>query len=218
MKTNPFLDTWLFFAGQWGDETALGAWGWLFAILLTVLVVASLVIAIFEWRTDPAQRTGRHVTDLVVRVLIGGMWFVNTLWKLPFFTEENGLHFWTGQESKNAAFEWHGAFVENVLLRTPIFYGLDILVFFTEMAFAMSLILGLGVRLTGTIGVIFVAQLWLGLYRHPTEWAWTYGFLMGLMAIFAVHAFGRSLGLDAMLRRHFAGRSDLVGWLVRLAT
>jgi hypothetical protein len=26
------------------------------------------------------------------------------------------------------------------------------------------------------IGMLFVAHLWLGLYRHPGEWPWTYIF------------------------------------------
>ena len=218
MKTNPFTDTYLFFAGQWGDLTALGEWRWLVVAAFAVLLIASAVIAMREWQVDRSQRTIGRLADWVARVLIGSMWFTNTLWKLPFFSDENGLHYWTQQETTKAAFAWHRWFVEHVLLQQQVFYALDILVFFTELSFAISLILGLGVRFFGLVGVVFTAQLWLGLYRHPTEWAWTYGFLMILMGLFAVHATGRSLGLDALLRRVFHPRDGRMARLIRSAT
>jgi hypothetical protein len=59
------------------------------------------------------------------------------------------------------------------------------------------------VRLTGALGILFVLNLWIGLYRHPQEWPWTYIFLAGLMALFSVEAAGRSLGLDGWLRRRY---------------
>ena len=169
---------------------------------------------------DPAQRTGRDVTLWALRALIGGMWFQGMLWKLPLFSTENGLYYWTGEEVTNAAFAIHREFVKGVLLPTPNFYILDVMVFFTELTFAVSLLLGLGVRIVGAIGVVFVAQLWLGLYLHPQEWPWTYVFLGGLMALFSVFGAGRSLGLDAELRRRYPPGLTF-GWaanLVRIAT
>lgn len=204
MKTDPFKDTWLYFAGMWPDQTAIGVWRWIFVALFALLLIASLVIAAREWSHDPAQRTFGHFVNWLVRVLVGGMWWVNTLWKLPLFSEDSGLHYWVDQEKTNAAFGWLRNFVGNVLLQTPVFYALDFVTFFLELAFAVSLILGLGVRIMGLIGVIFVAQLWIGLYRNETEWPWTYVFLMMLMGLFAVHGYGRSLGLDAGIRRYVA--------------
>ena len=208
MKIDPFTDSWRFFAGQQGDEAALGAWRWLVVAVLVGLLVASILIAVREWRSDRAQRSGRSLVHWALRVLVGCMWYPNTLWKLPFFSEDNGLHYWADQETTNAAFGWLGAFIKDVLLRTPVFYALDIVTFFLEMAFAISLILGFGVRIMGLIGVVFVGQLWLGLYRNETEWPWTYVFLMMLMGLFALDGFGRSLGLDAWLRRRFADRGS----------
>lgn len=220
MRTDPFTDTWLFLVGQQSDEVALG-WGrWLVAAGFAVLVLASIGIAIREWIEDPAQRTGRDITLWALRALIGGMWFQGMLWKLPLFSTENGLYYWTGEEVTNAAFAIHRELVKGVLLPTPNFYILDVLVFLTELTFAISLLLGLGVRIVGAIGVVFVAQLWLGLYLHPQEWPWTYVFLGGLMALFSVFAAGRSLGLDAELRRRYPPGLTF-GWvanLVRLAT
>jgi hypothetical protein len=44
-----------------------------------------------------------------------------------------------------------------------------------------------------------ILNLWLGLYNAEGEWPWTYFFLLVLQLIFAIHLYGRSLGLDAIL-------------------
>ena len=63
------------------------------------------------------------------------------------------------------------------------------LVFLAEFTFAVSLILGLGVRLVSTLAIIFVLHLWLGIYRpgSPAEWPWSYLFLAMVLFMFAVH-------------------------------
>ena len=61
------------------------------------------------------------------------------------------------------------------------------------------MILGLFVRLWGVIGALQILNLWLGLYWAPGEWPWTYFFLLVLQLIFAVHRYGRALGLDAII-------------------
>jgi hypothetical protein len=55
------------------------------------------------------------------------------------------------------------------------------------------------VRLGGVIGALQIANLWLGLYSAPGEWPWTYFFLLLLMLSFALHHYGRSLGLDSIV-------------------
>ena len=149
MRTDPFTDTWLFLIGQQSDQLALGYGRWLVVGGFLLLVLASIVIALREWVEDPVQRTGRDFTLWALRALVGGMWFQGMLWKLPFFSTENGLYFWTGEEVTNAAFQIHRDLVKTVLLPVPNFYVLDLLVFFTELAFAVSLLLGLGVRIAG---------------------------------------------------------------------
>jgi len=78
----------------------------------------------------------------------------------------------------------------------------------------VSLILGFGVRLIGVLGIIFLLHLWLGIYRpgSPAEWPWEYIFLAMVMFFFALHAAGRSLGLDAWLRRNVAAVRDRRGF------
>jgi hypothetical protein len=51
------------------------------------------------------------------------------------------------------------------------------------------------------IGMVYVAQLWLGLYLSPTEWPWLYIFLIFVQGFFVLDNAGRSLGLDAILAR-----------------
>lgn len=200
MRTDPIADTLSFLMASQGDQVALGPWRWLVMALLAALLLGALLTAAYEWTADPAQRTGRDVGLFAARVGVGLMWFQNLFWKLPVSTS-NGLHYWTEQETKDAAFAVHAHLLEALALPSPNFLALNVAVLAIEFGFAVSLILGLGVRLMGSLGVLFVAQLWLGLYRNPQEWPWSYVFLMMLMGLFALLAAGRSLGLDATLRR-----------------
>ncbi|ACL58406.1 hypothetical protein [Methylobacterium nodulans] len=220
MRTDPFSDTWQFLIAAQDDQLALGPWRWILVGLFVLLLLGSLMVAAREWIVDPAQRTGRDLVMWLVRTAVGGMWFQAIFWKLPLFTTNNGLHYWTSQEVKYAAFQIHRDLVAQVLLPTPQFYVLNVVVFATELAFAISLMLGIGVRVAGAIGVLFLAQLWLGLYQHPQEWPWTYIFLGGLMGLFSVCGAGRSLGLDAALRREYplTMTNDVMRAFVRLAT
>ena len=213
--SNPFTDTWLFLIGQTPDHEALGLWKYLFVALFLALLAASIAIAIKNWREDPSQRTGTHVAIWLMRVLVGCMWFQGMLWKLPFCAD-NGLHYWMEQMAQRAAFAWHRDLVTNVLL--PWFRLLNPLVFLAELTFATCLILGFSVRLVSVLALLFTLNLWLGIYNQnvgPAEWPWSYVFLMMLNGFFALHAAGRSLGLDALLRRRSAdsltyNRSGLV--------
>ena len=54
------------------------------------------------------------------------------------------------------------------------------LVYATEVAIGVSLILGLLTRLGSALGVLMATNLWLGLYSAPGEWPWTYMFLVVL--------------------------------------
>ena len=203
--SNPFSDTWLFLIGRTPDHEALGLWKYVFVVLFLVLIAASVAIAVKNWIEDPSQRTGTHVATWLMRVLVGCMWFQGMLWKLPF-SADNGLHYWMEQMAQRAAFAWHRDLVTNVLL--PYFSLLNPLVFLAELTFATCLILGFCVRVIGVAALLFTLNLWLGIYNQnvgPAEWPWSYVFLMMLNGYFALYAAGRSLGLDALLRRHPIG-------------
>jgi hypothetical protein len=78
--------------------------------------------------------------------------------------------------------------------------------------------LGLFTRLGGLLGALMAMNLWLGLYRAGYEWPWAYFFLILLQITLIVEAAGRSLGLDAVLRRSDRlGRYSKSGLVRRLS-
>lgn len=212
---NPFSDAWDFIIGATGDHEALGAARYFIVVLFIGLLIASVYIALRNWRADPAQRTGTHFGTWFVRVMIGCMWFQGMLWKLPL-PAPGGLKYWTEQMGNRAAFEIHREFVTGILL--PNLHLFSPIVFLAELTFAITMILGFGVRIAGVLGVLFVLHLWLGIYRpgEPAEWPWSYIFLAMLMFLFSLYAAGRSLGLDALLRREVPAVRDGRGFLGKL--
>lgn len=212
---NPFSDAWQFITGATSDHLALGAWRYLFVALFIVLIAASVYLAWRNWQEDPKQRTGRHVGTWFVRVMVGCMWFQGMLWKLPL-PLSGGLQYWTEQMGKRAAFAFHREFVTDFLIPNLHLFGP--IVFLAELTFAVSLILGFGVRLASVLAMLFVLNLWLGIYipGEPAEWPWSYVFLLFLMLLFALYAAGRSLGLDAWLRRNVPEVRDGTGFVGRL--
>lgn len=199
MRTNPFYDTWLFLSGGTADQINLGWARWPETIFFLGLLVASVWLASVNWRADPAQRTAGHVTNWLARVTIGAMWFQGSLWKLPLPVSP-GLRYWTEQITTNAAFTAHRELVRDVLL--PNLYLLNPLIFLAELSFGIALILGFAVRLFSLGAILFTINLWFGLYFHPNEWPWLFVFIIVNLVLFIGHAAGRSLGLDALWRRH----------------
>jgi uncharacterized membrane protein YphA (DoxX/SURF4 family) len=180
-----------------------------------LLAIASLVIAVYAFVTIPSQRRATHICDFAFRFLIGAMWWQQTLWKLPpAYTDhpeqpfgETGLAYWMGVMGRSAAIPAQADFVNNIVL--PHFYLFAPMVYGLEVLTAVSLLLGIFVRLWGVIGALQILNLWLGLYSAPGEWPWTYFFLLVLMLIFALHRYGRRLGFDAIILARSRSRSIL---------
>jgi uncharacterized membrane protein YphA (DoxX/SURF4 family) len=212
MRTNPFYDAWLFLIGSTGDQQKLGAFGYVLTVLFVALLVATMWIAATNWRQDPNQRTGTHVATWICRVLIGCMWFQGCLWKLPLPYSE-AFADWTRQIGEHAAFAFHRDFARTILV--PYLAFLTPIVFLAELSFAVTLILGLAIRLFASLAALFAVNLWLGLYTHPGEWPWNYFFIVIIHVLFVAHAAGRSLGLDALLRRN--SRAGPIGRLAAIA-
>jgi uncharacterized membrane protein YphA (DoxX/SURF4 family) len=189
---NPFTDTLAFLTrNEWP------------IYVFWLLLLGSLGIALVNLLQDPAQRTGRHVWMWLARVLIGGLWWQQTLWKLPpTYTDSpdgvsGGLHYWVGEMVQHSAFGVQSWLVEKVI--QPHFYVFAPQVYMTEVIIAVSLLLGVFTRLGGVLGVLMAMNLWLGLYRAPYEWPWAYFFLMMLQTTFVILHAGRSLGFDTIL-------------------
>ncbi|MGB9332213.1 MAG: hypothetical protein WCB10_15730 [Steroidobacteraceae bacterium] len=200
MKPNPLSDV-LHFLVQPGFTTALY---WL-------LLLGSIAVAVYAWRTIPSQRSWRNVGDWLCRLLIGSMWWQQTLWKLPPLYTDNpsdptnsGLHYWMMRMGESASIPLQADFVNHIVL--PHFYFFAPIVYTLEVLTAVSLMLGVFARLWGLIGALQVLNLWLGLYNAQGEWPWTYFFLLVLQVIFTLHRYGRSLGLDAIIVERTASR------------
>jgi uncharacterized membrane protein YphA (DoxX/SURF4 family) len=177
MRTNPFVDAWLFLSGNTDEHRASGV-GWLLTALFLALLAASIWIAWANWRQDAAQRTKEHVATWFMRVMIGVMFY-------------------------QGSFDFHRWIAKNIFLNLlPV---LDPVAYITELSLAVSFILGFFVRPMGVIGMLFVVQLWLGLYRQPEEWPWLYVFLIFVQGFFVVTGAGKSLGLDGLIARQEAG-------------
>jgi hypothetical protein len=206
---NPFTDTLAFLTrNEWP------------IYVFWLLLLGSLGIAAFNLLQDPAQRTGRHVWMWVARLLIGGLWWQQTLWKLPpTYTDSpdgvsGGLHYWVGEMVQHSAFGIQSWLVEKVI--QPHFYFFAPQVYLTEVIIAVSLLLGVFTRLGGVLGALMAMNLWLGLYRAPYEWPWAYFFLIMLQTTFVVLHAGRSLGFDAILARREQSQAKPEGAAARI--
>ena len=206
MKPNPASDV----AGFLTQPGGLTAVFWL-------LLLASIAIAVFGVARIPEQRSGRHVARWVFRLLIGAMWWQQSLWKLPpSYTDhpeqpfgDTGLAYWMKLLGQHAAIPLQADFVNTIVL--PHFYLFAPVVYGLEVLTAVSLMLGGFVRLFAVVGALQILNLWLGLYSAPGEWPWTYFFLMLLMASFALHHYGRSLGIDAIIVARIKQPRTLLG-------
>jgi len=210
MRTNPFSDTLGFLMQHWWP-----------IYLFWLLLLGSIGIALVNLARHPEQRTGRHLWMWILRLCIGGLWWQQTLWKLPPTYTDNpdgvsgGLHYWVGEMIQHAAFSSQSWLVQHVI--QPFFYVFAPQVYVTEVAIAISLMLGIFSRVGGLLGALMATNLWLGLYRADDEWPWAYFFLLLLQITVIVYAAGRSLGLDAILRRSLLSdieaKSSFARWL-----
>ena len=199
MRTNPFSDVIAFlFQPSW---TTAVFW---------LLLVTSIGVAAYTLKRDQSQRAVTHVWNWLARLVMGAMWWQQSLWKLPpTYTDQpdgtGGLHYWIGEMAKYSAFDFPSELCPEASCE-PHFYFFAPQVYSTEVLIAVSLIVGLFSRVGALLGALMAANLWLGLYRAPYEWPWTYFFLMVIQITFVVYPPGRSLGIDALLTRRESGK------------
>ena len=178
----------------------------LFTVVFWLLLLGSAAIAALAWRADPAQRSVQHVGYGVLRVIIGIMWWQQSLWKIPPHYDWGLIH-WMEEMVEHASTQLQSVLVRDFVLPNIAVFGP--LVYAIEVAIAVSLILGVVTRLGAALGALMAINLWLGLYNAPGEWPWTYMFLVVLQLIFLINPPGRSLGVDALAwRREDMARKD----------
>lgn len=212
MKPNPYSDILAFLARP--GWTGYAFWA---------LLIGSALVAACAFIAIPQQRRFKPVADWLFRLWIGSMWWQQTLWKLPpSYTDHpdkpltTGLYYWMTVMGKSAAIPAQADFVNHTVL--PNFYVFAPIVYGLETLTAVSLILGLFVRFWGIIGALQILNLWLGLYNAPGEWPWTYFFLLVLQLIFAIHRYGRSLGVDALIAERVRAPRGLARVFLAAAT
>ena len=186
MRPNPIEDAFHFLTRP--------AW---FTLLFWLLLIASVVMAATVWRREPAQRTLRNLAVWTLRVLLGAMWWQQTLWKIP--TEYDGLKYWMQQQVEHAWLPPQVFLVRDLVLPNINYFGPA--VYLLELAIALSLLLGLFSRAGALLGALMGLNLWLGLYSAPGEWPWTYMFIVMIQILYVIDPPGRALGADALLQR-----------------
>jgi uncharacterized membrane protein YphA (DoxX/SURF4 family) len=169
-----------------------------FTVVFWLLLLASAATAAQAWRTDPAQRSVQHIGYGLLRVIIGIMWWQQSLWKIPPHYDWGLIH-WMEEMVQHASTQLQSVLVRDLVLPNIAVFGP--LVYAIEVAIAVSLILGVATRLGAALGALMAINLWLGLYNAPGEWPWTYMFLVVLQLIFLINPPGRSLGVDALAWR-----------------
>jgi uncharacterized membrane protein YphA (DoxX/SURF4 family) len=198
MRDNFFHTFFQLLSGQTGDQVSLGATGAILsAAFYWLVLLAAFSIAAINWRVDPGQRSAHHLGNAAMRVVMSGMWYLGTLWKLPL-PVSGGFRYWMEQTVKFSSFQWHADFMQ-VMLNLIVIS--NPLVYLLEIGLTVSLALGLATRLAGWVGALFIFNLLIGLYNSPTEWPWTYICIMLTLLLFAQVRIGRSLGLDNLIAK-----------------
>src|SRR5581483_10043117 len=85
-----------------------------FTVVFWLLLLASIGLAAQAWRADPAQRRLDSLVAWALRVLVGTMWWQQSLWKIP--PNFDGLRYWMQQEAAHAAIALQGDLVREVVL------------------------------------------------------------------------------------------------------
>ena len=160
----------------------------------------------------------------LVRVVIGYLWWQETLWKRPpsFGCKDNeaaGLCDWIGREIQNPQYGFYATFLKNVIQPNIGLFGWFI--YFGELVTAILLVFGILTRLGGLLGFVQGVNLWIGLAAVPHEWQWSYIMLALINLTFTLTAAGRWLGADALIHPRAvaaAARGNRIGRIVALLT
>ncbi len=203
MRDNSLHSLFQVLTGQIHDQLALGSLRWFTVAMAWCMFFGGIGVALYVWSRFPEQRTLRNLLVFGMRFISAGMWYLGTLWKLPW-PVAHGFKDWLTNCVTYSSFQWHAdimqVFLNHIALVQPLVYLL-------EVFFAASLAFGFAVRFTGVVAALFILNLLVGLYNDPTEWVWTYVGIAAAHGMFAADGAGRSLGLDFLLRRRAAPNS-----------
>src|SRR5262249_19563036 len=131
------------------------------------------------------------------RIMFGILWLHAAVQKAPWVINPQGQPFgwlsnWIWQEIQHPTFELYKKFLETVVLPHGTlnpFFGY--MTFFVEMAFGISLLLGVLTVLSGIGGALWQFNIALGSYSVPGEWHWIWPLLIAPHLVFAHSHAGR---------------------------
>ncbi len=157
-----------------------------------VVLLAGLGIAFSAWQREPEQRSPRTAGLALLRLIVGTMWWQQSLWKIP--PNYGGLLFFMKEIVAHSAIPLQAAMVDRYVVPNIAVFGP--LVYLTEALIGVFFMLGAFTRVFAVLGLLMALNLWVGLYAAPNEWPWTYGYLIVIQALFVIDPPGRRLGLE----------------------
>lgn len=144
----------------------------------------------------------------MARILMGLLWLFSLRWKLPPDFDggsERSIEEWLLLEVEHAAFGLYGSLVESLVLPNLTLFSW--LLFVTELAVGVSLLLGALTRVGAAIGLALSINLGIGLLDVPGEWPWSYAMMAMWHGTLFVAGAGRLWGLDQLRDRRTIGRT-----------
>ena len=147
-----------------------------------VLLLAGLVIAFSAWQREPDQRSARTAGIAVLRMIMGAMWWQQSLWKIP--PNYGGLLFWMKQIVAHSPVHLQARVFDQIMI--PHISVSGPAVYAAEALIGASFLLGAFTRVFALLGFLMALNLWIGLYSAPNEWPWTYGYLIVIQALFVI--------------------------------
>ncbi len=157
-----------------------------------VVLLAGLGIAFSAWQREPDQRSPRTAGLALLRLIVGTMWWQQSLWKIP--PNYGGLLFFMKEIVAHSSIPLQASMVGRYVVPNIAVFGP--LVYLTEALIGISFMLGAFTRVFAVLGLLMALNLWVGLYSAPNEWPWTYGYLIVIQALFVIDPPGRRLGLE----------------------
>jgi uncharacterized membrane protein YphA (DoxX/SURF4 family) len=173
---------------------------------------------------SPAPARAGSIALAALRILVGVMWLVNVIWKVPpDFGEKTrgGLYFWTHLAVDHPVFGPYSWLVEHLVL--PNFTVFGWLVFVVETLLAVLLLTGTAVRLAALLGIGQSLAIGLSVAEAPNEWPWAYAMMAGIHLVLLLAPSAQYAAVDAVRAAARTGNAPpiarrlLGGWGVVLA-
>ena len=101
-----------------------------FTVIFWLLLLGSAAIAASAWRADPDQRSLHHIGYGLMRVIIGIMWWQQSLWKIPPHWDWGLIH-WMEVMVEHASTQLQSTLVRDLVLPNiavfgPLVYAIEV--------------------------------------------------------------------------------------------